>query len=59
MSLSSEYLRELSRQYVAQTELHLKEMAELKKSAQEASEVAATKISHTIEDKVCNYSLVV
>lgn len=52
MSLSSEYLSELSRQYVAQTDEHKKHMEQARRTAQEAAEGVETRLNRTIAERL-------
>uniref|UniRef100_A0A0N4Y9L7 Chromosome 1 open reading frame 9 (inferred by orthology to a human protein) n=1 Tax=Nippostrongylus brasiliensis TaxID=27835 RepID=A0A0N4Y9L7_NIPBR len=51
MSLSSEYLSELSRQYVAQTDEHQKHMRQAKKVVEEAVETLYARVNETLAEK--------
>ncbi|WKY17130.1 hypothetical protein Q1695_001615 [Nippostrongylus brasiliensis] len=52
MSLSSEYLSELSRQYVAQTDEHQKHMRQAKKVVEEAVETLYARVNETLAEKI-------
>ncbi|KIH58213.1 hypothetical protein ANCDUO_11582 [Ancylostoma duodenale] len=52
MSLSSEYLSELSRQYVAQTDEHQKHMKQAKKVVDEAVEAIYARVNATLAHKI-------
>lgn len=52
MSLSSEYLSELSRQYVAQTDEHKKHLDQARKAAQEVAEGVELRLNKTISERV-------
>ncbi|VDK42228.1 unnamed protein product, partial [Cylicostephanus goldi] len=52
MSLSSEYLSELSRQYVAQTDEHQKHLKQAKKVVEEAVEAIYARVNETLAYKV-------
>uniref|UniRef100_A0A158QP34 SUN domain-containing protein n=1 Tax=Haemonchus placei TaxID=6290 RepID=A0A158QP34_HAEPC len=52
MSLSSEYLSELSRQYVAQTDEHQKHLKQARKVVDEAVETIYARVNETLADKV-------
>ncbi|RCN38964.1 Sad1 / UNC-like protein [Ancylostoma caninum] len=52
MSLSSEYLSELSRQYVAQTDEHQKHMKQAKKVVDEAVEAIYARVNETLAHKI-------
>ncbi|KAK6061572.1 Sad1 / UNC-like protein [Cooperia oncophora] len=52
MSLSSEYLSELSRQYVAQTDEHQKHLKQAKKVVDEAVETIYARVNDTLADKI-------
>ncbi|KAK5977794.1 SUN domain-containing protein [Trichostrongylus colubriformis] len=52
MSLSSEYLSELSRQYVAQTDEHQKHLKQARKVVEEAVETIYARVNETLADKI-------
>ncbi|CAJ0610549.1 unnamed protein product [Cylicocyclus nassatus] len=52
MSLSSEYLSELSRQYVAQTDEHQKHLKQAKKVVEDAVEAIYARVNETLADKI-------
>ncbi|XGW32566.1 hypothetical protein V3C99_017261 [Haemonchus contortus] len=52
MSLSSEYLSELSRQYVAQTDEHQKHLKQARKVVDEAVETIYARVNETLADKI-------
>ncbi|CAI4225993.1 unnamed protein product [Auanema sp. JU1783] len=52
MSLSSEYLSELSRQYVAQADEHHKHIEQAKKAAQDVASDVERRLNQTIVEKV-------
>lgn len=56
MSLSSEYLSELSRQYVAQSDEHQKHMKQARKVVEQAVETIYARVNETLASKVSSNS---
>uniref|UniRef100_A0A0K0D2H4 SUN domain-containing protein n=1 Tax=Angiostrongylus cantonensis TaxID=6313 RepID=A0A0K0D2H4_ANGCA len=54
MSLSSEYLSELSRQYVAQSDEHQRRMRQVREIVDEAAEAVYARVNETLANKVGN-----